>query len=411
MRTRGDDRAVRCQDDPVLTSIDEARARIARSASPLRSETVTLPAALGRIAAVDVVCERDLPAFDSSAMDGYAVIAGPARTLALSGEARAGQPTDLAVAGGEALRISTGAALPHGASAVVAQEHVQLDAGSVSVPETHAGANVRRAGEDLRAGDRAIEAGRALGPAELAVLAALGRTEIACGATPRVSVVVTGDELVEPGTELGPGQIYDSNRVALRAQATQAGATVVGEQRVGDEAAATRAALDGALSEADVVCICGGVSVGDHDHVRPALAALGVEERFWGVHLKPGKPTWFGVRGRVLVFGLPGNPVSAMVTFELFTRPALRLLAGASAPTQRLSGILDEAVSRHPAREQAIRCRLRLGPDGPHIRPTKAQGSHVLSSMLGAGALAIVPSGTGEIAPGERVDIELLQGG
>jgi molybdopterin molybdotransferase len=255
-----------------------------------------------------------------------------------------------------------------------------------------------------------IAAGTELGPAEVAVLAALGRPSVRCGGVPRVAVLVTGDELVEPGRPLGPGQIRDSNAYALAAQASRAGARVLERRIVRDERSATEQAFESALAEADVVIGSGGVSVGPHDYVKPALRALGVEELFWGVRLKPGKPTWFGTGpGNTLVFGLPGNPVSAMITFHLFARPALRALAGAD-PTAatRASAILDVAVPRAASREQVVRCRVDVRDDGFHVRPTKEQGSHVLSSMLGAGAYALVPAGEGELGVGSRVEIELV---
>jgi molybdopterin molybdotransferase len=196
----------------------------------------------------------------------------------------------------------------------------------------------------------------------------------------------------------------------LAAQATRAGARVVTKATVPDERTATEAAFGRALAEADVVIGSGGVSVGPHDHVKPALAALGVEESFWGVRLRPGKPTWFGRAPRgTLVFGLPGNPVSAMITFHLFARPALRALAGAD-PTggTRSRATLDEPLPRNPNREEIVRCRLEARDDGWHVRPTKQQGSHVLTSMLGAGAYAVVPAGEGQLAAGERIQIELV---
>jgi molybdopterin molybdotransferase len=167
-------------------------------------------------------------------------------------------------------------------------------------------------------------------------------------------------------------------------------------------------ALGAAFEAADVVCVSGGVSVGTHDHVKASLDELGVEESFWGVRLKPGKPTWFGTAGRRLVFGLPGNPVSAMVTFHLFVRPALRALAGAAPADTRATAVLDSPVPLNPAREEVVRCRLAARDDGWHVEPTKEQGSHVLTSMLGADALALVPAGDGELAAGERVEIELI---
>jgi molybdopterin molybdotransferase len=395
---------------PDLISIAEARERVLAATRPLPAEDVPLAEALGRVLAEDARAEGDLPPFDSSAMDGYAVVAGPGGELPVVGESRAGSPSERRLESGEAMRISTGAAVPEGADAVVPVERVEVGDGRVRVPETEPGDHIRRAGEDARAGQPVIAAGTELDPAGVAVLAALGNASVRCGGVPRVAVLVTGDELVEPGRPLGPGQIRDSNAYALSAQATRAGARVISRSVVRDDRDATESAFGDALREADVVIGSGGVSVGPHDHVKPALAALGVEERFWGVRLKPGKPTWFGVApDGTLVFGLPGNPVSAMITFHLFARPALRALSGAD-PTAatRARAVLDVAVPRSPAREQVIRCRLQARDDGWHVAPTKEQGSHVLTSMLDAAAYALVPQGEGELAAGERVDIELV---
>ena len=393
----------------MLISIAEARQRVLAEARPLAAQEVALDDALGRTLAEEVRSGEDLPPFDSSAMDGFAVMAGPAAELAVVDESRAGRPAERAVGRGEAIRISTGAVVPAGADAVVPVERVELDDGRVRVPETAAGANVRRAGEDVRAGAVVLAPGTELGPAEVAVLASLGRARVRCGGVPRVAVLVTGDELVAPGEPLRPGQIRDSNAYALAAQASRAGARVISRAVVRDDRAATEDALGAALAQADVVCVSGGVSVGPHDHVKPALAALGVEERFWGVGLKPGKPTWFGTRAGKLVFGLPGNPVSAMVTFHLFARLALRRLAGSRADDTRARAVLDAPVKRSPGREQVIRCRLSARDDGWHVEPTKAQGSHVLTSMLGAGAFALIEAGEGDQPAGSRVDIELLR--
>jgi molybdopterin molybdotransferase len=392
----------------ALIDIATARERVLSAVRPLEIEPVELWGALGRVVAEDVTAGEDLPPFDSSAMDGYAVVAGPAGELALVGESRAGHPSGRALVSGEAIAISTGAQIPDGADAVVPVERVELHDGRVSVPETPVGNHVRRSGEDVHAGDVVLRTGTTLGPAELAVAASVGRDRLACGRRPRVAVLVTGDELVGPGVELGPGQIRDSNTTALGALAERAGAEVLGREVVRDDLESTSAALAGALERADVLCVSGGVSVGPHDHVKPALRSLGVEERFWGVALKPGKPTWFGTRGDTLVFGLPGNPVSAMVTFHLFARPALRALAGGDPDDVRTSAVLDAPVARNPERDQVLRCRLSAHDDGWHVEPTKAQESHVLSSMLGASAFALVVAGEGEVPAGERVPIELI---
>ena len=412
-----------------LITIDEARDRVLEAVTRLGDEPVVLGAALGRVLAEDVTSAIAVPPFDSSAMDGYAVVAGPAAELDVVGEARAGHPYAGVVVPGSAVRISTGAVVPEGADAVVPVERTTAvkggDSGDgvcvdrdmrgkrihdrVSVPETSPGANVRRAGEDIPLDAVVLQTGTRLGPAELGVAASVGRAELRCGKQPRVAVLVTGDELTEPGTPLGPGRIYGSNAFALAAQVERAGGVLTGRTTVPDDRDGTRAAIAQALDGADVVLISGGVSVGPHDHVKPALRELGVEERFWGVRLRPGKPAWFGTRGDTLAFGLPGNPVSAMVTFQLFARPALAALQGAAPDAPRAQARLEEPIRRNPQREQAIRVRLLQSENGPVARPTTgAQGSHVLTSMLGADALAFIAPGEGEAAAGERVEVELL---
>ena len=393
---------------PDLISIDEARQRVLAAVRPLPAEDVELPSALGRVLAADAVADRDLPPFDASAMDGFAVPSGDAGALRIEAESRAGAPAMAPLAPGAACRISTGAVVPEGTHAVVPVERTEERDGEVEVPATDAGANVRRTGEDVRAGETVVVAGSEIGPAELAVLASLGLPSVTCAQRPRVAVLATGDELVEPGQDLGPGQIRNSNAYGVAAQATRSGAEVVERAHVADDADATHAALSSALGEADVVCVTGGVSVGRHDHVKPALAALGVEERFWGVRLQPGKPTWFGSRNGTLVFGLPGNPVSAMVTFHLFARPAVRALQGADPGVRAAHARAGAPLRRNSKRDQMVRVRLEQGDDGWVAQPTKAQMSHVLTSMLGADALARIPAGDGDIAAGERVDIELL---
>jgi molybdopterin molybdotransferase len=392
-----------------LITIDEARRRVLEAVTPIGDEPVALDEALGRVLAEDVTSAIAVPPFDSSGMDGYAVPAGARGELDVIGEARAGHPFEGAVAPGSAVRISTGALVPEGADAVVPVERTTAVRDRVSVPETGSGANIRRAGEDIPLGAVILRTGARLGPAELGVAASVGRAELRCARRPRVAVLITGDELTPPGEPLSPGRIYGSNGFALAAQVERAGAVLAGRATVPDDPAGTRAAIATALDEADVVLVSGGVSVGPHDHVKPALHELGVEERFWGVRLRPGKPTWFGTRGRTLAFGLPGNPVSAMVTFQLFARPALAALQGAERDAPRATATLEEPVARNPQREQAIRVRLLQGENGLVARPTReAQGSHVLTSMLGADALALIAPGEGQADAGERVEVELL---
>jgi molybdopterin molybdotransferase len=398
----------------LLISIAEARERVLRAAVRMRAEAVAVPDALDRVLAESVVAAGDVPPFPCSAMDGYAIKAGPAeRTLTVVGESRAGAPARHGLNDDrEAIRISTGAAVPAGATAVIRQEDVSAD-GELRV-RTHAdvpvGTNVRHAGEDMRAGTAVLSAGVRLGAAELGAAVAAGAGELSVAARPRVSVLCTGDELRAPGEPLGPGEIHNSNAPMLEALARHAGAAPTPARRLPDDPAATQDALAESLASADVVIVTGGVSVGPHDHVKPALGALGVDERFWGVSLQPGKPTWFGTRDRTLVFGLPGNPVSAVVTFSLFVRPALSAMLGdTTAPTREQRAVLGHAVPRNPGREQAVRVRLdrRDGQLVAHLNGG-AQGSHILTSLIGADALALIPAGTGELPEGTTVQLEQL---
>jgi molybdopterin molybdotransferase len=392
-----------------LISIAEARRRVLESVTRLGDEDVPLDLALGRVLAEEITSTIDVPPFDSSGMDGYALIAGPEAELEVIGEARAGHPASEAVRPGVAVRISTGAPVPEGADAVVPVERTSPEtAVRVQVPATEAGANIRRVGEDIRSGDVVLRAGTVLGPAELGVAASIGRASLRCALRPRVAILATGDELTPPGEPLAAGAIYGSNGFALSAQVERAGADLALRGTVPDTPDGTREAIREALETADVVIVSGGVSVGPHDHVKDALLDLGVEERFWGVSLRPGKPTWFGTRGGTLAFGLPGNPVSAMVTFQLFARPALATLQGAAPDAPRATAMLAHPVTRNRRREEAVRVRLRHTDEGLVAETTGEQGSHMLTSMLGADGLALIAPGDGELAAGERVEVELL---
>jgi molybdopterin molybdotransferase len=391
-----------------LISIAEARQRVLQAVTPLGDEQVPLDAVLGRVLAEDVASAIDVPPFDSSGMDGYALVAGPESELEVIDEARAGHPASKALRPGTAVRISTGAPIPEGANAVVPVERTTAVTDRVRVPSTEAGANVRRAGEDVALGAVVLRAGTRLGAAELGVAASVGRASLRCALRPRVAVLATGDELTPPGEPLAPGGIYGSNGFALGALVERAGAVLTGRATVPDTPDGTRDAIRDALAAADVVIVSGGVSVGPHDHVKDALAELGVEEHFWGVRLRPGKPTWFGTRDGTLAFGLPGNPVSAMVTFQLFARPALAALQGAAPDAPRATAVLTHPVARNPRREEAVRVRLRHTDHGLVAETTGEQGSHMLTSMLGADGLAMIAPGEGELAAGERVEVELL---
>jgi molybdopterin molybdotransferase len=392
---------------PNMTlSIEAAREKVLAEVQPLPSEEVAVQDALGRVLAEDVAAASDVPAFANSAMDGFAVKAGPAgRTVRVVGESRAGAPAMVALNDGEAIRISTGAAIPEGADGVLQIECVDDNGDEITLEdEVEPGRNVRPAGDDLRAGDVVLAAGTRLGAAEVGLAVACGRARVSCTRVPRIAILATGDELVAPGEPLAPGQIHETNALTIAGLATQAGAHVVRTAVVRDTEEETRAAIADALETADVVVLSGGVSVGPHDHVKPALDALGVREVFWRVALRPGRPTWFGTRESTLVFGLPGNPVSAMVTFILFARPALAALQGDEPRVRRVSARLTEPIARQPDRDECVRVMLRDG----NATPTGPQGSHQLRSMLRADGLAIVTSGSETAEAGTEVEVELL---
>lgn len=396
-----------------LITVAEARERVLGSLAVLPAETVAVDDALGRVLAEDVRAAGDVPPFACSAMDGYAVVAGPAgRTLSVVGESRAGAPSPRPLTDGEAIRISTGAAVPQGATAVIPQEQVQSDGdGAIhTAAEVAPGDHIRGAGEDIRSDTMVLRAGTRLGPIQLGAAVSAGVGTVKVARRPRVTVLSTGDELRAPGEPLRPGEIHNSNAPMLTGLAIRAGAITGPAQRLPDDRQATVAGISAALDAADVVLITGGVSVGPHDHVKPALSALGVREVFWSVALQPGKPTWFGtLRDGRLVFGLPGNPVSSMVTYSLFVAPALAALQGASPPRPPYpDAVLGVEVRRNPRREQAIRVRLEDPGAGVTAFPTGPQGSHILTSLLGADALAMIPPGEGQLAAGTTVALEAL---
>jgi len=395
---------------PDLISVADARRLVLEAVKPLPAERIPVTDALGRVLAEQVSAATDVPPFPASAMDGYAVYDGPAgRRLEVVSESRAGAPSDRTLGQGEAIRISTGAAVPEGATAVIPQEEVEVHDGSIVLAaEVRSGAHIRLTGEVMTAGTPVLAAGIEIGPAELAAAIGAGAGELVVARRPVVRVLSTGDELRDPGAPLGPGEIHNSNGPVLAAMAARCGALAEPPGRLPDDRAATEAGLRDALADADVAIVSGGVSVGPHDHVKPALAKLGVKQHWWGVALQPGKPTWFGTLGETLVFGLPGNPVSAAVTFSLFVAPALAALQGAPFPATIGEAVLGAPVRRNPRREQAIRVRLEQRQGSTVALPNGPQGSHVVTSLVGADALALIAPGEGSLEPGTTVALAPL---
>lgn len=382
--------------------MDEALARVLERVVPLPAENVPVAAASGRVLAETARALVDLPPFPSSAMDGFAVRAAdlPA-TLPVVARIAAGRPAGRALAPGEAMAIATGGVVPEGADAVVPIEYVVEYDNNVEFPAVaDVGANVRPRGGDVRAGDEVVERGVRLRPAQLGALAAAGIASVACARRPRASVLTTGTELRAPGEPLGPGQVYEANGVILAAALASAGAEVETIPPVPDDRDAHRRALERGLG-ADVLVSSGGVSVGPHDLVRGVGRSLGVEEVFWRVAVKPGKPVSFGVRGRTLVFGLPGNPVSSLVGFELFVRPAILALQGVSEPGPRYDvGRLASALRRNDSRDELVRARTSFDGDDVLLEPLAGQQSHMIARAAAADALVFVPRGQGELAAG-----------
>ncbi len=380
-----------------LLSVDEALARILARAEALPAERVMLAHAAGRVSAGTTTSAVDVPPFRSSSMDGYAVRSAdlPGR-LAIVGSAAAGRPSAGPLHAGQAIEISTGAVVPEGADTVVPVERVEVDGDTVAIPEpVPSRDNIREPGGDVRIGATLISPGDVLTPARLGALAACGIESVVVHRPPRVTIVVTGTELRPPGDVLIPGQIYESNGVMLAAVMEAAGATVVRLAATEDTEEAHAASLEEALAS-DVVVTSGGVSVGPHDLVRRVQARLGVEEVFWGVAMRPGKPLAFGCRGRTLVFGLPGNPVSALVGALLFVRPALLALTGHPDPAPPFRpGILAAPIPRRPERDDFVRARVTWGHDGALVEPIVGQESHMIAHTTAATGLAWIPRGTG----------------
>jgi molybdopterin molybdotransferase len=390
----------------TLISVAEAQQLVLERARRLDAERVPVERAAGRVLAEPAAALTDLPPFPSSAMDGFAVRAGEAEVgtrLPVAAHIAAGAPADRPLGRGEAMAISTGGAVPDEADAVVPL--VEERDGGIEVREAVAeGANVRPRGSDIRAGDTVLEPGLRLGPAQVGALAAAGIHEVQCTKRPRVGILVTGSELKAPGQELTPGEIYESNGLLLATALQLAGAVPAQLGVVGDDAGELERAMERALLGFDMLVTSGGASVGPHDLVRETQAGLRVEEVFWGVAVKPGKPVAFGTRRDHLVFNLPGNPVSVLVTFELFVRPAVNALLGLPDPEPHYrQGVLASALRRNRERDEYVRARSRRDGQDVVLEPIEGQESHMIARAGRADALIAVEAGEGELDAGAPV--------
>jgi molybdopterin molybdotransferase len=391
-----------------LISVAEAQRLVLERAKRLDAERVPVERAAGRVLAEGASSLVDLPPFPSSAMDGFAVRAedaGAAARLPIVARIAAGSPAHRSLSPGEAMGISTGGAVPEGADSVVPLELVEDAGDSIEIREpVPAGANVRERGSDVRTGDVVLEPGIRLGPAQVGALAAAGVHEVQCAKRPRVGILVTGSELKQPGAQLGPGEIYESNGLLLATALQLAGAVPAQLGVVGDDSDELERAMERALLGFDMLVTSGGASVGPHDLVRETQAVLRVEEVFWGVAVKPGKPVAFGTRRDHLVFNLPGNPVSVLVTFELFVRPAVNVLLGLPEPEPAFrAGALAAPVRRNAHRDQFIRARARREGERVVLEPIAGQESHMIARAGRADSLIEVEAGEGELAAGSPV--------
>lgn len=395
-----------------MITVDEALAHVRERVQPGKIVRCELSKSLGSVLAKPIVARHQSPRFDSSAVDGFAIAwkdsnlgDGPWR-YPIIGESRAGRPTSLRIMPGTAVAISTGALVPPGADAIVMKEDARTAEGCLEFEKRpHNGEHIRKRGAEYPAGTTVIEAGAIVTPSIIGTLAALGSSSVYVFAKPRVTIVVTGDEIKPLTAKLASGQIHDANSLALRAALEALGIMQVRILRARDTARSTEIALRKALDASDIVIVSGGVSVGEHDHVRPALERCGVREIFWRVQMKPGKPIYFGEQSHAkritYVFALPGNPVSAMVTFQLFVRKAVLQWMGLAGDEARTRGVLTQELRKLDRRTEFVRARV----SGNHVTPLRERDSHMMSGMAKADALIVFPESAEHLPAGSEVEL------
>lgn len=399
---------------PML-SVEDVQERILAGIFAKETETTPILDAGGRVLAEDIIADMSVPPWDNSAMDGFAVQAadiekaGPSSPVILRviGNLPAGTAPDRAVGSGEAIRIMTGAPVPPGADTVVRFEDTRSDGDSVEILEAiPMGKNVRRAGEDVQQGELVLRAGMLLRPQEIGMLAVAGRQSVAVIQRPTVALLATGDEVVDAGEPVPPGKIRNINSYTNAAQVRRHGGIPMMLGIVPDDAERIRSTIRRAIADgADILVTSGGVSVGDYDFVKQILAEEG-EVEFWWINMKPGKPMAFGRIGGIPFFGLPGNPVSAMISFELFVRPAIDKMQGREPrPTRSVRARLLDPIPRKDNRRHYLRVRLTAVGDGWEASLTGSQGSGILSSLVEADGLAVIPESKSSLEAGTEVEV------
>jgi molybdopterin molybdotransferase len=418
--TQPDFIAASCADDydPNSMPVDKARHFIRQYLTPVKAkESVPIRSALGRVLAEDILSPCNVPNHDNSAMDGYALSAQDlpidgVATLNVVGTAFAGKSYDGAVERGECVRIMTGGVMPAGCDTVVMQEHAKVDGNQVTIGiGTKPGQNRRLAGEDLKLGQIVLPVGHLVRPADLGLVASLGVGEVKVYRKLRVAFFSTGDELASIGAELKPGEVYDSNRYTLYGMLARLGVEIIDMGVVRDDPVLLENALIEASQSADVILTSGGVSVGEADYMKDLLNKLG-QVVFWKIAMKPGRPLAYGKIGNAHYFGLPGNPVSVMVTFYQFVRDAMLVLMGQPQPETitMLSVVCTDAIRKLPGRTEFQRGILSLNDGGWTVRPTGNQGSGILRSMAEANCFIVLQDACGNVEPGNTVQVQILEG-